>query len=143
MVELKDGTRLVQTRAINNFISYKYGFTPESAFKRYTGEQVLESLQGDFQKQLVRLFTDKDNAASIMDEICDTHFPKWLESFDKNLNLQYQAFICGDTLTLYDFEIGGFFLNTVYNPNSPHKEKWEAAMKKHSTMQINQYIANF
>ena len=38
MVELKDGTKLVQTRAINNFISYKYGFTPDSAFKRYFGE---------------------------------------------------------------------------------------------------------
>ena len=38
MVELKDGTKLVQTRANNNFIAYKYGFTPNSAFKRYFGE---------------------------------------------------------------------------------------------------------
>ena len=44
MVELKDGTRLVQTRAINNFVAYKYGFIPESAYQRYFGEQVLESL---------------------------------------------------------------------------------------------------
>jgi hypothetical protein len=48
MVEMRDGTKLVQTKAINNFISYKYGFTPESSYKRYYGEQVLESLQGDF-----------------------------------------------------------------------------------------------
>ena len=78
-----------------------------------------------------------------MDEICETHFPKWLASFDKNIDLSQKAFICGDYLTLYDFEVGGFFVNTVYNPNSPHKEKWQAAMKKHATMQVSQYISNF
>jgi len=55
-----------------------------------------------------------------MDEICGEHFPKWLKSFDDNLNLSYQTFLVGDYLTVYDFEIGGFFVNTVLNPNSPH-----------------------
>jgi glutathione S-transferase len=44
MVELRSGDKLVQTKAINNFIAYKHGFVPKSSYKRYYGEQVLESL---------------------------------------------------------------------------------------------------
>ena len=132
----------MQTRAINNFISYKYGFTPSSSYKRYVGDQVLESLQNDLYKHLVKLFNDKENGPAIIEDICEVHFPNWLKSFDANLESS-NLFLINDSLTLYDFEIGGFFLNTVLNPNSPYKEFWDKSMKKHASQKVLNYISNF
>ena len=46
-----------------------------------------------------------------------------METLAKHLPAD-KKFICGDSLTLHDFTVGGFLLNSIGNPNTKDPEYW-------------------
>ena len=54
-----------------------------------------------------------------------------------------KKFICGDTPTIYDISVAGFFFNIALNPFSTGADGWKQAMSQHSTERVNKYLSDF
>ena len=57
MLELDDGTRLVQSQAILRYVARKYGFEAENPMDMYKGEQMFQHFTEDIiQRQFMKVF---------------------------------------------------------------------------------------
>ena len=58
------------------------------------------------------------------------------------MKLDVGKYVVGDQLTIYDFQVAGFFTNVVLNPHSRDYELWQESFKDASP-QIREYVADF
>ena len=142
MVELDDGTRLFQCDAILNYFAKMYGMFPQDPTLCYHGEATLINYSGDFkQKMSNELYaTPSDQMVPVYEKWTGEKFEAWMASFEKRLTKG--KFICGDDLTVFDIQVGGFFTDMVLNKNNKGAVHWAAAMEK-APQRVLTYVADF
>ena len=142
MLELDDGTRLVQTAAIQDFVASTYGFFPESAMDRYKTAHLMSLFNEDFvARKWYKVFqAPDDQKAEMAEQFMKNDVPWFMNHLERKL--EGHKFILGDKLTLIDFVIGGYLVNAVHNPNNKmadgFKQIWEGVGEK-----TKAYCANF
>ncbi len=141
MLELDDGTRLAQSKAILAFIGKKYKLVPEDPVANYKG-QVAESLFWDdyFNKIVHKAFWASENRAQLMEELTTKHTPEYFRKLETCLG--DSKFLCGDEVTIYDIQVAGFFTNLVLNPKSKDPALW-AKVWENTPVKIKTYVDNF
>jgi len=119
-VELADGTTMSQSMPILNYFGLKHGLKPQDLMANYKGEKAVEHHQGDFVgKHIMKLFfAPEEQKEAMMDAMVADGgaFPTYLESLSSKC-LGDSKFLCGETTTIHDFCVAGWFTNVVLNPN--------------------------
>jgi len=146
MLELPDGKKLVQTNAILNWVGSKYGLKPKDEMLIYKGEKALARFNEDYlSKYLIKAFHTKDEnlKKELFREAYGAQHTNFMNDFTASC-LGDSKFICGDTVTIYDLCIAGFYTNAVLNPNNEQtngniwKESWDNAPQR-----FKEYIEAF
>ena len=123
VLELDDGTQLVQTRAILSYIGAKYNLKPTDAMEDYRG-QVAECLYlDDYMAKIVPPLFAKEGREEKIKNIEEVIIPEFLKKFETLLS-DDRKFLCNDTLSIYDIGASGLFTNIILNPNSKDPEVW-------------------
>ena len=52
-------------------------------------------------------------------------------------------FLCGDTLTIYDFTVAGLLTNLIRNPSARDKQLWDEIWKCHAPERVKKYYDDF
>ena len=110
-LELDDGTRLTQGRAIMYYLANEYGFYPKDNMDVYKSEHILTFVYEEFFPQIMKLFfakTDEEKGAVVQD-IMANHFPKCMSNLSKKIP-EGNKFILGDKLHQIDIMVGGMMV---------------------------------
>mmetsp|Transcript_19439 Transcript_19439/g.29883 ORF Transcript_19439/g.29883 Transcript_19439/m.29883 type:complete len:89 (-) Transcript_19439:136-402(-) len=65
-----------------------------------------------------------ENREENMKKLVNDDIPVFLKRLEKLLEPD-SKFICGNEVTIYDFQVGGFFSNTIFNPKNLDPELWK------------------
>lgn len=146
MLTLEDGTTMFQTTAIMNYLGAVYKLKPDDPSLVYKGEVACEHLWNDFFSRCIQ-FTKPiwlppgDERDTAMTNLIQVEFPKLMANLAKCLT-PGQKFLCGEEVTIYDLQCGGFFVNLVLNPNSHDTEAWTMAWDE-APLKIKDYVSDF
>ena len=77
-----------------------------------------------------------------MEALLNEHMPKFLESLTSKC-LSDTKFLCGVTLTIYDFQVAGLFTNVILNPNSRFDERVANLYHAKAPEKLKKYISDF
>ena len=144
-LELDDGTFIVQGLAILHYIGAKHNLLPADPLVRYQGESFALHAMEDFfgAKISYALFrAPEDQREKAKADALTTDLPNFLQRFDARLQKSGTKFLCGDSITVYDFIVGGLFTNWLCNPNA----KWAAELApiwEGAPESIKVYVAAF
>ena len=142
ILELDDGTQLVQTAAILHYIGAKYGLIPAEPELQAYGMMATEYMWNDwFTKHVPGSIFAKEDREAKMQSLIDTQVPELFNHLNKFLS-DDKKYICGDKLTIYDCQIAGLFTNLVCNPNSKDPELWSSAWEK-APERLKKYVSDF
>ena len=100
-----------------NYIGATYNLKGDSPLAAYRGHSVAEYLNGDFVFKLLSpaMFAPENQKAAKLQEV----FAKVPEVFAKlEKVLPESKFLAGDSVSIYDILVAGFFTNSVLNENS-------------------------
>ena len=120
------------------------GADPLSNFK---GEKAVEHTTGDFvgKHMMAIMFAPDDQRDAKLDELCGAEGPyrKFLNSLSSKC-LGDTKFLCGDTVTVHDYVVAGFFVNVVLNPNNVKvAPKMKATYEECAPDRLKTYITDF
>ena len=142
MLELDDGTKMVQSRAIYGYIAEKYKLRPADPDQDYKGQCAACLFWDDyFEKYIHWSQFAKEGRDKLMDELVTQHTPEYLRKLATCLP-DGQKFLCGDEVTIYDIQVAGFIINLMTNPKSLDPEKW-AKMWETSPDRVKKYVSDF
>ena len=100
MLELDDGTCLVQTSAILNYIGATYNLRGSDPLHCAFGEMATEYLWNDFfMKGLPQAIWAKEDREAKLKAWSDEHWGKFVANIEKTFR---GKFIVGDSVTIYD-----------------------------------------
>lgn len=142
MLELADGTQLVQSGAILNYLGAVHKLKPEDPMVCYHAEKCVALSFDDFMmKHFFKAhFMPEEQRAPAIKEIMDVHMPAWLANLEKAL--PSTKLLCGDSSTIYDFQLGGGIVNLIINPNAKDAALWAPAWEK-AGPKVKAYVAAF
>ena len=115
MLEI-DGQKLVQTKAISNYVAQKYGYAPADPMAAYKGEKAIEYWMEDVvMKHIFKgtIFVPEADKPAALEKLLSEHFPAAMKLLSEKC-LGDTKFISGDELSIADFCVGGFFTNLVF-----------------------------
>ena len=141
-LEMNDGTKMYQCTALYNLIAQQNGFLPEDPLDVYKGQMLFEHIINDvFYKNAPGfLFSEAGpERTEIMNKFRAEKWGPAMETLAKHLPAD-KKFICGDSLTLHDFTVGGLLLNTYGNPNTKDPEFWAEAKASHTPARVLKYF---
>jgi glutathione S-transferase len=130
MLQLKDGTRLTQTKAILSYLGELYRLKPTHALACYRGERAVEYMWDEYiqktkaQKGFVlpiSVLTELDPEDTSVENIAallDKHLPNFLKTFNDNCLTEGSPYLCGDQISVYDLRIASFFFDFMLNKGS-------------------------
>lgn len=143
MLEM-DGKRLTQTTAIINYVGGKAGLQPTDPLVKHRCEKIVAWWSGDFVgPHIYGTFSKAKDAdkPAVIKKMCADVIPA---AFMKLVKLMGgMKFICGDCISSYDFQVAGFFTNTVFNPKSKCNPILKECFDKCAPSQLKAYIQNF
>ena len=142
MVELEDGTRLVQQRAIEQYFAATHGFNATEPMDIYKSEHLLCLFWEDFfGKHLYKtMFADAESKPALVEALFSTHVPALYAGISRKLS--GKKFILGDSLKHIDFVILGWIVNVVLNGNNPMHAQWTASWEA-APANLKETVANF
>ena len=122
MVELEDGTRIVQQKGIEGYFAHKYGFNCTDPWEHYISEHVMTYFWDFYMKHFFTTwFASPEEKPAKMEILFGTELPALLNIVGKKL-APCKKFFVSDTVKHIDFVVGMWMINAVLNPNSPMKE---------------------
>lgn len=148
MLELADGTRMVQVSAILNYLGAQYKLKPKDSILVQRGESFQQRFEKDYQYKHfnypVWYAPDGPTKTVFMKTLFDYHVPRCLKELGETLDQQPDfKFICGEQLTIYDLYVAGYMHNVMMNPNAKFAAEWAETMAKHCPERVTQYLQNF
>ena len=140
-LELDDGTVLVQTNAIMEYIGSTYNLKGSSPIETYRGQSVYEYFWSDFFSKSVAptwFASPETHAATLETAEAATYV-----MMDKLASkLTDKTFLCGDKISIYDMVVAGYFTNTFVNPSAKDADVWARVWSK-APERVQKYIADF
>ena len=117
-LELDNGTVLSQGAAIMEYIGATYNLKGDSSLTAYRGHSIAEFLNGDYVFKILSpaMFAPEDQKGAKMQEVF-AKLPEVLAKLEKVL--PETKFLSGDSVSIYDILVAGFFTNIVLNESSP------------------------
>ena len=103
MLEI-DGMKITQTAAIVNYVGATFKYNTEDLLLKHKGEKIVAYLVGDIVEPhviKVMLFAKEEEKPELIEKFLSGPFLDSLTMLDKLL--EETKYICGDTLTQYDF----------------------------------------
>ena len=122
-LELDDGHVLSQSNSILEYVGATYNMKGPNPRAVHRGHSIDEFVVSDFQFKiyLKAFYAPQNQVQALLAEA----FAKVPEIFDKLESiLPDTKFLTGDSLSIYDFTVGGFFCNIVVNPNHQVAPQW-------------------
>ena len=102
-----------------NFIGGKCGYMPSDLLHRHKGEKIVAYWLGDVVMPHIFkgiMFAPEDKKQAGAENLVKNVLPAALEMLDKLMC--GTKYICGDTITQYDFQVAGVIMNLgMYNEN--------------------------
>ena len=83
-----------------------------------------------------------DTKTKALKDLYETHFPAYMESLSSKC-LGETKFICGENLTIYDFYVGGLFVNNVHNPQGRLHAGLLKVYNEKAPERLKKYISDF
>ena len=141
MLELDDGTRLVQTSAILSYLGSQYGMVPDDAMMRYWGECTVQH-KLDMIRPLFACISEADEhlQKKKTEDFATGGLVMYLAQLDKRL--VKGKFICGDKLTWYDFMIFPLWTDLMENPHCNKIDMVKEKMEELCSDKVKQYVAD-
>ena len=141
MLELDDGTKLTQTKAIFRYLARVHKFEAENDMDYYRGESMYSHFAEDLQERAmykVFFMPEGEEKVKAKAQLFEKTFPEFFERVDSWV--AGKKYLLGDKLTLYDFAIGGFFHNMVLNAGNPDSAQWAPIWEK-AGENLKKYVA--
>ena len=97
VLELDDGTRLSQSRAILNYLGSTYKLVSDDIMENYKGEKAANYFMGDYLMKYVvpSMFAPEEKRADLNKTLLETHIPKMLNDISSKC-LGDTKFLCGE-----------------------------------------------
>ena len=89
---------------------------------------------------MIPSYNIKEQKDALFTEFICTHFPSYLEKFEKTLNQSKGPYLFGDKLTIADFHSLGFLLRMPFNDNYEHTEIMKALVGNGKYPKTEAYI---
>ena len=102
-----------------NYVGGRYGLRPTDPMIAWKGDAAVARVMDDFtNKCFPPLFQAKDEESKMaaVKTMLEEH-GKLMKDVSSNI-LGSTKFICGDEITIADYAVAGFWINTVLNPNN-------------------------
>ena len=130
MLELDDGTRLVQTPAILTYLAILNNMMPANPMDMYNAQNLSSFLFEDFfQAYLLPLMrAPEDKKGEFFMKLMGEGVPKLWGVMERKI--PENGWIGGANLTMVDIAVGAFLHNIVLNPNGQGAEAWKAAWEQ-------------
>jgi len=127
LLELNDGTCLSQTDAILEYLGTVHNLKGADPLSTYKGARAKEYLCNDFLGNVklgpIIFSPPGDERTGGIKNLAEVEVPKCFEMIVKCLS-DDKKFLCGDSTTIYDFQVAGFLFNLILNPTSNDPEVW-------------------
>ena len=78
-----------------------------------------------------------------MKKLYDTQFPEFLETLTRTCLKDDWKFLSGDTISIYDCVVGGFFANMVENPKSRTHADMKRIFDEKAPDRLKKYVSDF
>ena len=143
MVELDDGTKLVQTNAILEYLAHEHGFAPKTSMDAYKTQHLLSLFNEDFvARRWYKVFQAKEeDKPAAVENFIKNDLPWFMGHLERKL--EGHKFILGDSLSMVDFVIGGLFTNMILNPNNKMATQFADFWANQAGEKCKAYAANF
>ena len=139
---LEDGTVMCQSVPCMEFLSRKYDMMPTDLMARYRGEKAAEFAYGDHFQKHIGPMPSGDEREAKMKEYLEVHFPAFMNDFATKC-LGDSKYLCGETLTMFDFRAAGMFLNFILNTKSSFGEGPTTVFNEKAPERLKKYIGDF
>mmetsp|Transcript_12136 Transcript_12136/g.16473 ORF Transcript_12136/g.16473 Transcript_12136/m.16473 type:complete len:170 (+) Transcript_12136:141-650(+) len=128
-----DGTHMAQTQAIMRALGMQYGYYPTEAMDRWQVDSTLDAV-ADIYEDVAKCFFGGAQAAKdeALETLLNEKLPKFLHVM--NERLIGKRFLVGHELSIADFALGSFFLQTVCNDFSPHQDRFVAEFQHYERL---------
>ena len=124
------------------FIGTSYNLKGPNPLATYKGHVVVEYFITEFRFKIVNgaIYAPAGEKEVKVAELFEKYAP---EAYAKLETLLPETkYLTGDTLSIYDFQVAGYFCNALLNPLNPLADKW-AAQWENAGPKLKAYIANF
>ena len=128
-IELEDGTKRGESKAIIRYVAMKNGFYPDDPWEAAVTDEAIDTWSEILAKTYPPAFAqDEETKAKLIDACFEAH-GKFLKAFDAQFA---KGFLCGDKLTAGDFCLGSFYTNYYANPSVGFAaDRWKALLDEH------------
>ena len=148
-VTKEDGTitRYCQTMAICSLLANKFALKPTDPELLYRGEVITEHFISDVVKKHFNYpvwYAKEEEKEGLYNKIWDDVLPAFLKTLDNTLSKNLDdKFLCGNSITVFDIYVAGYFYNVILNPKSEVAAGWTTCMNANSSDAVNAYLNNF
>jgi glutathione S-transferase len=130
VLELNDGTKLGQSISILRFLGKEHGYYPKDPLEAHKADYLIDCYFDNF----IGIALNSALPAKLLESPFSIPSNKAIPDFIEFLEpyLKDDKFLCGDKLTIADFVIGGFYVNSIDNDKIAFgKEKWSELLTKY------------
>ena len=141
-LELDDGTVLVQTTSILEYLGSTYNLKGSSPLATYKGHNVAEYWIGDvFNKSVVPgVFAQGEKKEELM-AAAKAAVLAYLQKLEQVLPADTK-FLTGDSVSVYDFVVAGFFTNFGLDPKNANYALWQEVFAT-AGPRVQKYVTDF
>ena len=139
MLELDDGTRLVQGNAIIRYIARQYNMLPASNLEAYQANKILDYQEDWVTTKIIAMFGHPDKEAATK-KLFEQDVPEILKWYEKTV--AGKKYAVGGKYTFVDTLMLGFLHDLVLNPKSPMAAMWQQAWEAHAGPGTKEYLEN-
>merc|ERR1740138_1255673 len=124
-LELSNGTKIGQSVAILRFLGKKHGYYPEDPLEAHKVDYLIDCYNDKFLGIAINSALPVQLLEAPFPNPLSKAIPDWIDFLEPYLD--NGKFLCGDSLTIADFLIGGLYVNTIVKD----KTKWTELLQKY------------
>ena len=139
MLELENGQRITQTKAIVRSLGQRFGYYSSNPKEAWLIDSTIDFVSDEMGKFAGLLFASPDKKTEMLFELLTKQLPAILAIIEKRVT--GKRFIVGDRITIADFVLGSLLFSTVANENHPNFYAFQHILKTYPA--TSDYIENF
>jgi glutathione S-transferase len=138
MLELPNGQRLSQTKAILRTLGQTHGYWTKDPKEAWIIDSTMDSVNDELSKIATMKFCqDDEEKKALFFDYLTKGLPQWLSIMEKRL--AGKKFVVGDRITIADFCLGAFLHSVHANPENPASCTYKHVLKEYPA--VTAYIA--
>lgn len=125
------------------YIGEKYSLRPSDPLENAHADSFAQyTIQDVYQKVGAKIFSRAPERDAELQEAIDMCIPTWMQKLGETLPSN-SRFLCGESLTIYDFTVAGLLTNLICNPSARDKEMWQKVWTEQAPERVQKYYEDF